>query len=332
MRFLVIGLGSMGKRRLRNLLHQRIAKKNIAGFDISAKRAQAVTTETGISTFTDFKTALKVFKPEAFIISTPPNLHKEYFLYAAKHNLHFFVEVTTTDDGYKELKKLVPKMTAVAAPSCTYRFFTPIKELRRIVSSGEVGRVQAFTHHFGQYLPDWHPWEDYRQFYVSQPETSVGREMVPFELQWLQWVLGEKIEEMQGFRAKCSDLELSIPDTYAVTVRGQSIVGTVLVDVISRAPFRTLRILGSEGVVEWEWMKQTIRVYSSTTKKWKTITVKNGVKSKGYTTSTEDMYQDEMGAFIKAIKGTKKYPYTFGEDQHTLTLLNQMESARERLW
>ena len=38
---------------------------------------------------------------------------------------------------------------------------------------------------FGHFLPNWHPWEDYRKFYASKKETGAAREVVPFELIWI---------------------------------------------------------------------------------------------------------------------------------------------------
>ena len=82
--FLQIGLGSMGKRRIRNLLFHKIKPKMIKGFDISEDRCREVKKEFGVEVETNFKKAIQNFNPDVFIISTPPNLHHAYFLFAAK--------------------------------------------------------------------------------------------------------------------------------------------------------------------------------------------------------------------------------------------------------
>ena len=178
----------------------------------------------------------------------------------------------------------------------------------------------------GQYLPDWHPWEDYRTFYVAQPESSACREMVPFELSWLQWLLNCKFTTAKGITAKCSELDLKIPDTYAATLVSQEgIAGTLVVDVISLYPLRALRILGSEGILEWDWQREIISLFNAKTKKWKEYKVKNGTKRKEYTATTEDMYNTEIQVFLKSLYGKQAYPYSFTEDQHNFKLLQQIE-------
>lgn len=328
MKFLQIGLGSMGKRRIRNLLHNKVSSKSIAGFDLSQERRAEVIKLHNITVFDSFEKAVVEFKPDVFIISTPPHLHDEYFLYAAKNGIDFFVEVATADKGYQKLQKLLEKSDIVAAPSCNFRYFKPIVQMKNLLDKNAIGQIQAFTHHMGQYLPDWHPWENYKKFYVSQSESSACREMVPFELSWLQWLLNCEIISAKGVVDKCSNLDLKIPDTYAAALHTNNhIVGTLVVDVISRYPLRSLRILGSEGVLEWDWQRRTIAVYSAQSKKWKLIKTNNGQKRAEYTATTEDMYNKEIKVFLESLKNKKAYPYSFAEDQHNFDLLREIEKT-----
>jgi len=325
MKFLQIGLGSMGKRRIRNLLYHKIPAQDIFGFDLSKDRAQEVKEKYKVTTFTDFTQADNEVNPNAYIISTPPHLHAKYFLHAAKNKKHFFTEVATTNDGYDKLLKLLDN-NFVAAPSCSYRFYEPIKQLQKLIENNKIGQIQAFTHHMGQYLPDWHPWENIKDFYVSKPESSACREMVPFELNWLQWVINDQVTLAKGFTETKLSLSIKTKDTYAATLKTKNnIIGTLLVDVISRAPFRTLRILGTEGVLEWHWQQYLIKIYSSPSQKWTEVKLDKGKKIKGYKTTTEEMYEDEIAAFLDAISGKKSFPYTFKEDNHNFFILKMIE-------
>lgn len=323
MKFLQIGLGSMGKRRIRNLLFHKIPEADIFGFDIDKKRCEEAEKLFKIKTLTDFEIASNQVNPDAYIISTPPNLHSKYFLDAAKKKKHFFVEVTTTDDGYRELPDFFDG-TFVAAPSCTYRYFEPIKLMKNMIADGKIGKVETFCHHMGQYLPDWHPWEDYRNFYVAKHETSACREMVPFELSWIQWVIGEKILDARGFSAKVSDFDIETDDVYAAALSGNGVLGTLLVDVVSREPMRDFRVLGTEGIIEWELTKHEIRL-KRPKEKWQVVKLASGKKVKGYKTTTEEMYEDEMKDFLDAVLGKTDYPYTFAEDQYNLDLAKKIE-------
>ena len=149
--FYVIGLGSMGKRRIRNLLALRVPSTKIFGFDPDRKRCREAEKMFGVKTETDFERGFASWKPSVFIVSTPPDKHSKYFLFAAKRKIHFFVEVTTVDDGYQ---KLLPLLTPsfVAAPSATFRYAPGVLKLREIIEKGVIGKPLFFQHYLGQYL------------------------------------------------------------------------------------------------------------------------------------------------------------------------------------
>ena len=179
----------------------------IAGFDPREDRCQEAASNYEIHTFNDFDEAMAT-DPQALIISTPPHLHMPYARIAALNNKHFFTEASVLSDGMDEVIELCKGKGFVAAPSCTMRFHPLVQIIKKIVDSGDLDDILTFTYHSGQYLPDWHPWEDYRTFYVSRRETGACREIVPFELAWLTWVLGP-IQAVSCFKGKLTDTVLS---------------------------------------------------------------------------------------------------------------------------
>ena len=319
--FLQIGLGSMGKRRIRNLFSNN--EKNIIGFDFSKERRKEAEEKYGVRVVSDLS-ELSDGDYDAMIISTPPNLHGDYIRQALKKKKHFFVEVTTSDDGYKEI--LASRdLNTIKAPSCTFRFFLPIKKIKQLIDSGRIGKVLAFQHHMGQYLPDWHPWEDYRNVYFSKKETGACREMFPFELTWLNWLVGNLVSEISGYSAKVSDLEMEAHDLIVSNIKYENnIFGNVMIDLVSRKPFRTLRILGTNGVLDWEWLENIIKIYDVSSKKTELIEVPSGNPATGYL-AVEEMYNDEIKAFLYAVYRKADYPYSFKEDQMNLNTLYKLE-------
>jgi len=75
LKILVVGLGSMGKRRIRNL--QYLNQGVVIGFDPREDRCKEAFEKYGIKTFDDIAVALNE-KPNAMVISTPPDLHMRY--------------------------------------------------------------------------------------------------------------------------------------------------------------------------------------------------------------------------------------------------------------
>lgn len=333
LKFLQIGLGSMGKRRIRNLFFN--GQRQITGFDIRPERMKEAKEKYEIETVTDLN-KLSDQDFDAVIISTPPDQHGDYIRMALKQKKHFFVEHPTSDDGYKDIFSAQggpasggKNSSIVMAPSCTLRFYKPIKMMKGILESGRIGKILAFQYHLGQYLPDWHPWEDYREVYFSKKETGACREMLPFELIWLSWLIDSKVSEISGSISKVSDLDMDADDIILAQVKyDNGIAGNVIIDVISRKPFRTLRVLGADGVLEWERFDSIIKIYDAKSKKTKNIIVPQGHPEKGYV-NEEEMYNNEVGAFLGAIEGKNKFPHTFADSRHLLKTLYALEKSNK---
>jgi len=326
MKFLIVGLGSMGKRRIRNL--QYLEAEEIIGFDIREDRRTEVKTKYGINTFKEFNKAMKA-NPDALVISTPPDLHVKYAMEAAKANKHFFMEASVIDYRLNELITECRTKNIVAAPSCTMRFYPSIKKIKDILDTKKIGNTLLFNYHCGQYLPDWHPWEDYRKFYVARKETGAAREIVAFELVWLTWIFGN-IDKISCFKGKLSTLDVDIDDAYQIMMKFENgVIGHVLVDVISRVPDRSCKMFGEKGVIFWDWGND-IRVYTSKDKRWKNYAEKQGTNIKGYAEKIkEEPYIEEMNHFIKAIKNEEEFPYTLDEDKNILESLYAAERSSD---
>jgi len=304
LRFLIIGLGSMGKRRIRNLFFNN--QHQIIGYDVLSKRRIEAKNKYGIKIISDL-TKISNEEYDSIIISTPPDKHGNYIRMAIKNKKHFFVEHPVSDDGYIDIFNH-KELNIVMAPSCTLRFYYPIKLIKNILDKNKIGKILSFQYHMGQYLPDWHPWEDYRKVYFSKKKTGACREMLPFEL-------------------KVSNLKMSADDIASVNLKYRNgIIGNVMIDVVSRKPFRTLRILGSDGVLEWERFDYLIKVFDAKTGKSQNIKVPKGHPEKGYI-NEEEMYNEEIKNFIDAIKGIKKYPHSFIDNINFLQILYALEKS-----
>lgn len=327
MKFLIIGLGSMGKRRIRNL--QFLKAGEIIGIDLREDRRKEVEEKYSIRTFADFDEAMKE-NPDVLIISTPPDLHTKYALIAAKNNKHFFTEASVVCDGMDELIQICKNKNIISAPSCTMRFHPTIKKIKELANNGGIGKPLAFIYHSGQYLPDWHPWEDYRKFYVSKRATGAAREIVPFELTWLTWAFGG-IKKISCFKDKLSDLEADIDDTYQIILKFENnILGHMMIDVISRVSDRSLKIFCENGVIFWEWGK-SIKVYNAKNKKWTEHKEKKGTIVKGYDEKIkEEPYIEEMETFLDAVKGKINYPYSLEDDENILKVLEASEKSSDK--
>lgn len=328
LKFLIIGLGSMGKRRIRNLHFN--GQKRIIGYDLRPDRRREAKEKYDIEIVVDLK-KIQSSDFDAMIISTPPDRHGDYIRLALKLKKHFFVEHPTLTDGYEDIFKN-KKLPIIMAPSSTMRFYRPIKMIKNILDTGKVGKILAFQYHAGQYLPDWHPYEDYRKVYFSKKATGACREIFPFEQIWLNWIFNSEVKEVRGFVGKVSDLRMKADDIMLSTVKYKNgILGTIIIDAIARQPYRTLRVLGSQGTLDWERFDSRIKLYGAKSKKTEIIAVPKGHPQTGYI-NEEEMYNDEIKVWLGAIRGKEEYPHNFTDSLQLLKTLYALEKGQGAGW
>lgn len=221
MTILIIGLGSMGKRRIRCL--QALGYTDIAGMDTRQDRQVEAIEKYGIKIVDD----PYIIPLSEVFICLPPKFHRQFS--KAFKEFPTFIEA-----GIEPLE--------YGSPSATMMYHPAIKEIRQRLP--EIGRIINITYHSGQYLPDWHPYEKVSDFYAGE----VGaKEMVAFELMWFCKVFG--LPHLYDiYHTGTTDIDgLKAPDSYAMTLAlSPDAVANVMIDVVSRVPTREL-IINSTG-------------------------------------------------------------------------------------
>jgi len=324
-RFLVIGLGSMGKRRVRCL--KALGYKDVTGFDPRQDRADEAQAASGITTTANLK-SLNLEQFDAFVISTPPDLHEHYMKIALELRKPAFVEASVVLGTLKELQAEAEAKKVFLAPSTTFHFHPIIRDIRNIIQSKKYGKITNFNYFSGQYLPDWHPWENIKDFYVSKKETGGAREIVPFELTWMRDVFGWP-KDVQCVFGKTMDLGVDIDDTYALNLKYEGFIGQMMVDVVARFAQRRLLINLEKGQITWDWNDGSFKVYEVENARHITYEQSSSMSAApGYNKNIiEQMYIDEVAAFIAGITDASKYPNSLEDDIKVLKNLEYAEKS-----
>jgi predicted dehydrogenase len=326
MRILVIGLGSMGQRRIRNL--RAISNFSISGMDSRLDRCKRAEEKYSIVTYPTVESAMLEFKPDAFIISTPPDKHMDYAFFGFEHGVHCFVEASVTDaDKIEELNEKLTEKNIIIAPSCTMKYFPGPRVVKEILDSNAIGEVKIVNYQVGQYLPDWHPWESIQEYYVSKRETGGAREIVPFELTWLNSLFGEP-NPMSCTIKKLSDFGADIDDYYQFLIEYDSgVMANIQIEVLSRPrSTRELRIIGSEGQLVYSGESASVRLANLKNPNWELIPLPSGTVQSGYI-NPEEPYISEMRDFLNSVRELNQdlFPNNLHLDSKVLRLLYKLE-------
>ena len=324
MKALVIGLGSMGRRRVRCL--QQHGVETIAGFDTRADRRERAATEYGIAVRDQLAAGdLRAF--DVVVISTPPDQHHTSIEWSIAAGKPCFVEASVIRAPLPALDERARAKGVLVAPSCTLRFHSAIRDITQVVQSRRYGKVCNFSYHCGQYLPDWHPWEKVTDYYVSNPLTGGAREIVPFELTWMVDAFGWP-QEVQGMKLRTADVGAPIDDTYAALLRFDGFVGSLVVDVVARQAVRKLTLNFERASLSWDWDSGTVRIYEADAGRTVELHQPRSSAHAGYHQNIgEAMYVAEIGSFLAAAQGRGSFPHTLQDDIRVLSLLEAMEGA-----
>jgi predicted dehydrogenase len=308
----------MGKRRIRNL--NALGHTDIVGYDVRADRCTEASDKYGIQTISSLD-GFDFSGIDAMIISVSPDMHHEYLMVALKNRKPVFVEAGVFSDGLKEIDSEAKKNNVLVCPSCTLRFHPAVKLIKLLVENGQYGKVTNWVYHCGQYLPDWHPWESIKDFYVTRNDMGC-REMVFFELTWLVDIFGYP-SGVAGFSGET--MGMGINDTFAFSLDfNHKSFGVFLVDVVSRLASRRLTLNLERAQIRWDWDERRVVIFDADKKRMIPMQYKSSVAFTGYNPSiTEDMYIEEMKAFIDSVNGENVFPHCLQDDMRILKIMER---------
>ncbi len=273
MKFLLAGLGSIGQRHARNLrtllgdevellAYRRRRSSPVIGPDLRAVEGDPER-EYGIRAFDRLEDALAE-RPDAVFVTNPNHLHVPVARAAAEAGCHLFLEKPVSHDleGVAELADLVERNGLVCLVGYQLRFHPALPELRRLLGEGGLGRVVGVRLVFGEWIPGWHPWEDYRETYAARADEGGGVLLTQIhDLDWLYALFGLP-RRVFAFGGKLSSLDLDAEDTASVLL-DYGFPAHVHQDLVRRPPVRRCEVIGEAGVADWDSYGNTLTVVPS---------------------------------------------------------------------
>jgi predicted dehydrogenase len=277
MRILLIGLGGIGQRHLRNirtvlgpgvdiLAHRVRRHTELVTPELTADPERNVEREYSIKVFSDLDEALS-HRPSIALICNPSSMHASVGLACLRAGCDIFVEkpLSHSLDGIADLIRVAADQNRIAMVGYQLRFHPCIKRLGEIIQSGVLGNLLAVRSIIGEYLPKWHPYEDYRQMYASRADLGGGvvlSQIHEFDYLYSLFGLPSRIYAIGGH---WSDLEIDVEDTASILMNFRMNDRPLPIhlhqDYLQWPPSRQCEVIGDHGRVIMDLRALTVTLF-----------------------------------------------------------------------
>lgn len=324
MKIIVIGLGSMGKRRIRLLSEHK--DMLLFGIDSNQERCQEVTEKYGIKCYGSISEVVAKEQPVAAVISTSPLSHAAIIKECLQNDLHVFTEINLVSDGYEDNMKLAEEKKRTLFLSSTFLYQAETLKIIEKVKQADVCKIN-YIYHVGQYLPDWHPWESYNNYFIGNPRTNGCREILTIDLPWIVTAFGD-IKSVQVLKSKNTGLNIAYNDNYLILLEHETgAKGVFAADVVSRKAVRHFEAYGEDMHITWDGTPETLWGYDLQKKEDVQLLADLTTEHiEGYSNLVdENPYRFELQAFLDAINEDKKPLWDFKKDLGLLKIIDNIE-------
>jgi predicted dehydrogenase len=310
MKILMVGLGGIGQRHLRNL--RAILGNDVEILAYRVRKLSRVITPTlqvdterdvervyGVRVFAELEAALAE-KPDVAFICNPSSLHIPVALACVRASCDLFIEKPLSGDlaGIPELQKLVETQGRIVMIGYQLRFHPCFLRLQEIVRSGVLGNLLAVRATVGEYLPGWHRYEDYRQGYAARADLGGGVILSQIhEFDYLYALFG-KAKRLFSIGGHWSNLEIDVEDAASTLMQcefsGRPLPVHLQQDYLQRPLSRQCEVIGDTGKAILDFPTLSVTLYDA-----------EGALADQFTCPQLDrnqLFLDEIGNFLDCVK------------------------------
>jgi len=337
-KILVVGLGSIGLRHVRNI-SRHFPKYEIIIFTKRKNIPKEIKNNKNIIVLNSIDKCLDN-NPNIGFITNESAFHVPTSIKLAQKGMDLFIEKPLSNSlkSIDILQKVVKKNNLIIQMGCNFRFFPPIKKIKQLIESKKIGRVISVQVENNSYLPDYHPLENYRKGYAAREDLGGGAVLTQIhEIDYLYWLFGD-VKKVSSFTDKFSDLDVTADDMSTSLVEFKNgIIGQIHISYFQRPYFRSCKIKGTKGIIEWESVENNVNLFDMKSKKWKKVNVNNNYKliTGGITTGKTDeklnrMYVEEIKDFMNCVKKRKKTINDLIQGEKTLKIALAMKESSKK--
>lgn len=310
MNFLIVGLGGIGQRHLRNLYRLKKEEDNI--YAIRTRGKQLVLDDKLQVVGDNLEEKYKIIRLDSFesvlanridaaFICTPTALHTEMLLKCVKNGISVFVEkpISNLLEGLDNIAQEALDNNVTTFVGYQMRYHPCIIKAKQILSAGRIGKPLSVIAEVGEDVTSWHKYEDYKELYACRKELGGGVILTQIhELDYLHYLFGfpKKIFALGGH---ISDLEIDVEDVVNLSMSFQisgdsgSIPVILHEDFLQKPGSRNCKIIGSNGKLVIDFSISSIQHFNRDGK---------CVYHEIYDFDRNELFVAEMKEFMEAVK------------------------------
>ncbi len=259
MKFLLVGFGSIGRRHFQNLV--TLGEKDILFY----RTHQSTLDDTALADYQvepDLVSALAQ-NPDAVIIANPTAYHLDAAIPAARQGCHILLEkpISHSMQRVEEFSKIVQESGSRVLVGFQFRYHPNLLKIKELLEGQKIGRVLSFRSHWGEYLPDWHPWENFRNSYAARKELGGGVLLtLCHNFDYCRWLFGEG-EIHSSILGYSSGFDINVEDTAEVVMKfAENVIGSLHLNFTQQPPKHILEIVGTKGSINWDYYQNKVEV------------------------------------------------------------------------
>jgi predicted dehydrogenase len=307
-KFVIAGLGSAGQRHLRNLqrlqpsaeyIAWRVRGRNLLIDDRVQATAGTPETAYSLRVVGRLEDALAE-RPDGIIVANPISMHCETALAAVHAGCAVFIEKPLAHrwDGVPALLDDRARSGVPVMVGYQMRFHPVVRRVKEHLDAGRVGRPVSALLHFGEYLPDMHAYEDYRDSHASRADQGGGAILcLSHEVDIAHYLFGEP-SSVYAAGGHLSELDMDVEDTALLSLEhsweGRRLPVSVSLDFVQRPPQRYGEVVGDGGTLRWDLREPLVSLYDVATGAWE--------HERFPEFNRNQLFIEEMAAFLRAIE------------------------------
>jgi UDP-N-acetylglucosamine 3-dehydrogenase len=268
----VVGLGNMGRHHARHM-HQLDCSQLIALCDPNVNIVNALAKQYQCNGYTDLDTMLASESIDAISLSVPTNLHYECALTILNKNIHLLIEkpITQTLEEADALIALAQEKNLTLMVGHVERFNPAIVALKSFIDTDGLGDIVSLVSRRVNVFPK------------QMKDANVAIDLGVHDIDLVSYLLNEEPHSISSQSARA--LIDNRADHLDMLLHFKKASAFIQVNWITPIPIRELKVTGTKGYAELNYMTKEVKIYPS---KYQTVIDEQGQSSIQF--SKSDVY------------------------------------------